>query len=109
MVHWLVQGNPAKWRVHEFFAGGNQLDSWSITRYRDQVQEGDDVALWLAGRDAGVVALGVVTGAVEDVRGQVLMSSATPTLLAPAGGCGCGADAHAAASERVLPGRPHHP
>jgi predicted RNA-binding protein with PUA-like domain len=69
MAHWLVQGNPAKWRVHEFFADGNQLDNWSITRYRDQIQEGDDVALWLAGRDAGVVGLGTVTGAVEDVFG----------------------------------------
>jgi predicted RNA-binding protein with PUA-like domain len=69
MAHWLVQGNPAKWRVHEFFADGNQLDNWSITRYRDQIQEGDDVALWLAGRDAGVVGLGTVTGPVEDVFG----------------------------------------
>ncbi len=34
MAHWLVQGNPAKWQVHEFFADGNQLDGWSITRYR---------------------------------------------------------------------------
>lgn len=58
MAHWLVQSNPAKWRVREFFADGNQLEGWSVTRYRDQIQEGDDVALWLAGRDAGVVALG---------------------------------------------------
>jgi predicted RNA-binding protein with PUA-like domain len=70
MAHWLVQSNPAKWRVREFFADGNQLESWSITRYRDQIQEGDDIALWLAGREAGVVALGVVTGAVEDVPGD---------------------------------------
>jgi hypothetical protein len=69
MAHWLVQGNPAKWRVHEFFADGNQLDNWSITHYRDQIQEGDDVALWLAGQDGGVVALGTVTGEVEDVFG----------------------------------------
>jgi predicted RNA-binding protein with PUA-like domain len=70
MAHWLVQSNPAKWRVRDFFADGNQLKSWSITRYRDQIQEGDDVALWLAGHDAGVVALGVVTGDVEDVEGD---------------------------------------
>jgi hypothetical protein len=69
MAHWLVQGNPAKWRVHEFFADGNQLDNWSITRYRDRIDEGDDVALWLAGHDGGVVALGTVTGMVEDVFG----------------------------------------
>ena len=68
-------GNPAKWRVHEFFADGKQLDNWSITRYRDQIQEGDDVALWLAGHDGGVVALGTVTGAVEDVFG----GDSTPT------------------------------
>jgi EVE domain len=70
MAHWLVQGNPAKWRAHEFFADGNQLNSWSITRYRDQIQQGDDVALWLAGPHAGVVALGTVIGAVEDVFGD---------------------------------------
>jgi predicted RNA-binding protein with PUA-like domain len=70
MAHWLVQSNPAKWRVREFFAHGNQLESWSITRYRDQIQQGDDVALWLSGREAGVVALGVVTGDVEDVVGD---------------------------------------
>jgi predicted RNA-binding protein with PUA-like domain len=70
MGHWLVQGNPAKWRVYEFFADGNQLESWSITRYRDQIQEGDDVGLWLAGPDAAVVALGTVTGPVEDVLGS---------------------------------------
>jgi hypothetical protein len=70
VAHWLVQSNPAKWRVREFFADGNQLESWSITRYRDQIQEGDDVALWLAGPEAGVVALGVVTGDVEDVLGD---------------------------------------
>ena len=70
MTHWLVQSNPAKWRVREFLADGNQLEGWSITRYRDQIQDGDDVALWLAGRDAGVVALGVVTGGVEEVAGD---------------------------------------
>jgi EVE domain len=71
MAHWLVQCNPAKWRVREFFADGNQLDGWSITRYHDQVQAGDDVALWLAGREAGVVALGTVTGGVQDVERDV--------------------------------------
>ena len=69
MAHWLVQGNPAKWRAHDFFADGNQLESWSITRYRDRIQPGDGVALWLAGPDGGVVGLGTVTGAVEDVVG----------------------------------------
>jgi predicted RNA-binding protein with PUA-like domain len=69
MAHWLVQSNPAKWRIREFFADGNQLESWSITRFRDRIQKGDDVALWLSGVDGGVVGLGVVTGEVEDAAG----------------------------------------
>jgi hypothetical protein len=28
MAHWLLQSNPAKWRAREFFADGNQLESW---------------------------------------------------------------------------------
>jgi hypothetical protein len=70
MGHWLVQGNPAKWRAYEFFADGNELESWSISRYRGQLREGDDVALWLAGPDAGVVGLGIITGPAEDVLGD---------------------------------------
>jgi predicted RNA-binding protein with PUA-like domain len=64
MAHWLLQGNPRRWRMDEFFRENpvSALDSWPITRYLDEVAAGDDVALWRAGRDAGVVALGQVTG-----------------------------------------------
>jgi hypothetical protein len=80
----LASGNRGGREPHGALAGAEQprqvagarvlrrwqrAQGWSITRYRDQIQEGDDVALWLAGHDAGVVALGVVTGEVEDVPG----------------------------------------
>jgi predicted RNA-binding protein with PUA-like domain len=64
MAHWLLQGNPRRWRMDDFFQENpaSALDSWSITRYLDEVAARDDIALWRAGRDAGVVALGQVTG-----------------------------------------------
>ena len=43
-------------------ATGELPDSWSIGRYRNDIQPGDRVVFWLAGKEAGVYALGVVTG-----------------------------------------------
>ena len=64
MAHWLLQANPQRWRIDDFFRENpaSALDAWSITRYLDKVAAGDDIALWRAGPDAGVVALGQVTG-----------------------------------------------
>jgi hypothetical protein len=60
MAHWLLQANPQRWRIDDFFRENppSALDAWSITRYLDKVAAGDDIALWRAGPDAGVVALG---------------------------------------------------
>jgi predicted RNA-binding protein with PUA-like domain len=64
MAHWLLQANPQRWRIDDFFRENpaSALDAWSITRYLDEVAAGDEIALWRAGPDAGVVALGQVTG-----------------------------------------------
>ena len=72
MAHWLLQGNPNRWLVHDFFRDHTaaELTSWSVTRYLDDLSEGDGVALWLAGPDGGVVALGTVAGPVEQAVGS---------------------------------------
>jgi predicted RNA-binding protein with PUA-like domain len=62
MAHWIVQANPAHWRIRDFFTDGHTHTAWAIRRYRDAAAGGDDVALWLSGRDGGVVALGRVAG-----------------------------------------------
>jgi predicted RNA-binding protein with PUA-like domain len=71
MAHWLLQSNPQRWRIADFLAdrGSDELTTWSVTRYRDEVQPGDDFALWRTGRDAGVIALGQVTGLVYEAAG----------------------------------------
>jgi hypothetical protein len=65
MAHWLLQGNPAHWRIHDFFAAGHARTTWPIRRHRETIAAGDDVVLWLTGNRGGVVALGVVTGAAS--------------------------------------------
>jgi predicted RNA-binding protein with PUA-like domain len=72
MGHWLLQGNPQVWRMDDFFREhpADELSTWLVTRYLDQVQEGDDLALWRAGPDAGVVALGRVTGSPYEAPGD---------------------------------------
>jgi predicted RNA-binding protein with PUA-like domain len=72
MAHWLLQGNPQRWRIDDFFREhpADELTTWSVTRYLNQVHEGDDLALWRAGRDAGVVALGRVTGPPYEAPGD---------------------------------------
>lgn len=62
MAHWLLQCNPAHWRVQDFFTAGHSRTTWTIRRYRDRIETGDEVALWLTGKPGGVVALGTVTG-----------------------------------------------
>jgi hypothetical protein len=62
MAHWILQANPAHWRIRELFAGGRKGTVWPVRRYRDTVAAGDDVALWRSGPDGGVVALGRIIG-----------------------------------------------
>ena len=39
MAHWLLQANPQRWRIDDFFRENpaSALDAWSITRYLDRV------------------------------------------------------------------------
>lgn len=62
MAHWILQANPAHWRVRDLFAGGRKGTVWPVRRYRDAVAAGDDVALWVCGPGGGVVAVGRVIG-----------------------------------------------
>lgn len=69
MAHWLLQANRTRWRIADFFADGHHETTWPIRRHRTAVTEGDQVALWLSGKDGGVAALGIITA--EPVQGRV--------------------------------------
>jgi hypothetical protein len=62
---WLFQANPRYYDLAERLvsASANAADEWTVTRYRDEMRPGDPVVLWLAGPQAGIYALGELTGA----------------------------------------------
>lgn len=62
---WLFQANPKFYdlaeRVPQAHIGDE--DTWTVTRHRDEMRAGDTVLLWLSGANAGIYAIGELTGA----------------------------------------------
>jgi predicted RNA-binding protein with PUA-like domain len=61
VAHWILQFNPAKWRIRDFFDDGRDSGVWTVRRYLHDISAGDDFAIWFSGRRSGVAALGKVT------------------------------------------------
>jgi len=70
VAYWLLQCNPA---VYDFEAGlrSSRVDSWSVKRFLDEPQLGDEVVIWSTGsaRKRGVTAVGRVTGRTYQASG----------------------------------------
>jgi EVE domain-containing protein len=60
MGQWLLRGNPAHWRVRDFFTDGHTSTAWTIKQHWKRMRPSDDVAVWLTGERGGVVAIGSV-------------------------------------------------
>ncbi|OKH18489.1 EVE domain-containing protein [[Limnothrix rosea] IAM M-220] len=60
MAYWLFQANP---KYHRIFEAIRDLDAmpWLVTRYRQQMQPGDGVLVWVAGEQAGVYGIATIT------------------------------------------------
>lgn len=64
--YWIFQANP---KTYDFVADlddlqvGHQYD-WTVSRYLERYAAGDGIAIWVAGPDAGLWALGEVSGGV---------------------------------------------
>lgn len=69
-MHWLLQGNPKRYRVLDAIEHGVPIDNWSVGRYLGEFQPGDDVVLWISGKHAGVYGFGRVTGTAEWFEGD---------------------------------------
>jgi hypothetical protein len=60
MAYWLFQGNPRYHRVLDAVREQMAMP-WLVTRYRDQIQVGDGVLIWVAGEAAGIYAIAEIT------------------------------------------------
>lgn len=62
--YWLFQANPRYYdlrqELHSKQLGDS--DSWVVTRFKEEMHEGDPLLLWQAGPEAGVYALGELRG-----------------------------------------------
>lgn len=57
---WIFQGNP---EIFDVSAGVNLLKrlNWSVRQHKNEIEEGDQVYIWISGRNAGIVATATVT------------------------------------------------
>ena len=60
MSNWLFQGNPKRYPVLDHLLDGEMEVDWSVTRHLDEISGGDNAALWVSGKRAGVYATGYV-------------------------------------------------
>jgi hypothetical protein len=58
---WIFQANPERYNID---AAVQALDEirWRVPQHTAEISPGDAVAIWRAGSDAGIVAVGAVTG-----------------------------------------------
>lgn len=56
MAYWLFQGNPKYHRLLDAIREQDEMP-WLVTRYKNQMQVGDGVLIWVAGESAGIYAI----------------------------------------------------
>jgi predicted RNA-binding protein with PUA-like domain len=70
MTYWILQANPARYRVAEALADASSIRTWTVARYRRAIVPGDRFALWVSGARGGVYALGSVTAGAYFIPGD---------------------------------------
>jgi hypothetical protein len=69
MAYWILQANPARYRLSDALADPGSIRTWTVAHHRDVIAPGDRFALWATGESGGVLALGSVTAQAELVAG----------------------------------------
>lgn len=61
---WLFQANPTSWDLAANLGSWpiGELEDWTVSRYKDDIKNGDRVLLFSAGPDGGILALGSISG-----------------------------------------------
>jgi len=83
---WLFQANPAA--EHTQFPqrltacadsddAAQWNDTWSVTRYMNDMRAGDRVLFWFSGKDAGIYGSGLLKGAPYDAEPDPITGSST--------------------------------
>ena len=64
---WLFQANPKEWNLKSNLKNmqPGDIDDWMVSRFIDQVKDGDPVILWQGGSEAAIYAIGRLLGEVR--------------------------------------------
>jgi predicted RNA-binding protein with PUA-like domain len=57
MAFWIFKCNPDKYRLAERLADPNPTLTWTVSRFRDEINAGDTVFLWVTGPERGIRAV----------------------------------------------------
>jgi 5-methylcytosine-specific restriction protein B len=63
---WIFQANPITYNIDGALQKLNEI-TWSVTRYKNEIQPGDRVFLWRSGGEAGIVADGTLMTAPNEM------------------------------------------
>ncbi len=65
MTFWIFQSSPERFDIIKNKRNAGALtdpkytwDNWRVTRYKDTIKKGDFVFIWVAGKEAGIYAVG---------------------------------------------------
>jgi len=67
MAFWIFKYNPEKYRLTDRLADPSPTITWTISRYRDQINSGDTIFIWETGPNRGVRAVLRAEGAPLDM------------------------------------------
>lgn len=74
MSAWIFQGNPNVFDMDSYFHSKPGRITWLVTRYRNEIKQGDKVYFWRsagkAGADSGVIASGEVVSDVRELQSE---------------------------------------
>ena len=57
MAFWIFKCNPDKYRLADRLADPNPTLTWTVSRFRDEINAGDTVSLWVTGPRRGIRAV----------------------------------------------------
>ena len=57
---WLFQFNPALYRWFDRIKESKETEQWLVSQYAKEIHNGDKVAVWASGENAGVYAVGEI-------------------------------------------------
>jgi predicted RNA-binding protein with PUA-like domain len=57
MSYWIFKTDPKQYRIDERLKDPDPETSWRVTRYKDEIRQGDIVFIWRTGNNRGICAV----------------------------------------------------